>query len=91
MKTQAERIQRMDRCFTQLQQAFIRAPETIREQSELQTCRSLLTDYLENGLWLEDYTSDENGLLPDYLPRGVLSQDGLYDLLQAITEWERVS
>lgn len=42
---------------------------------------AILTDYYESGLWLADYTLDEQGLLPQDLKRGVLSQDGLWDLL----------
>ena len=31
--------------------------------------------------WMKDYESDEKGELPSDLKRGVLSEDGLYDLL----------
>jgi hypothetical protein len=44
----------------------------------------LLDAYYTSGEWQEDYEADEAGLLPAELKRGVLSQDGLYDLL---TEW----
>lgn len=40
-----------------------------------------LADYYDNGLWLQDYECDERGELPDDLKRGVLSQDGVYNLL----------
>ncbi len=40
-----------------------------------------LRDYYENGQWLRDYEADERGELPSDLKRGVLSQDGLWDLL----------
>ena len=40
-----------------------------------------LRDYYENGQWLRDYEADERGELPATLKRGVLSQDGLWDLL----------
>ena len=40
-----------------------------------------LREYYENGQWLRDYEVDERGELPDTLKRGVLSQDGLWDLL----------
>lgn len=43
-----------------------------------------LTAYMESGQWLEDYELDSAGLLPKELKRGVLSQDGLYNLL---TDW----
>ena len=40
-----------------------------------------LREYYENGQWLRDYEADERGELPVTLKRGVLSQDGLWDLL----------
>ncbi len=43
-----------------------------------------LTEYLESGAWREDYEADEAGLVPPDLKRGVLSEDGLYDLLADI-------
>jgi len=42
----------------------------------------LLEEYYTSGQWREDYEADENGQLPPDLKRGVLSQDGLYDLLE---------
>ena len=38
-----------------------------------------LEDYYHSSLWLEDYKADENGLLPSYLKRGILSEDALYN------------
>lgn len=38
--------------------------------------------YMKSGKWLKDYEADEQGRLPADLKRGVLSQDGLYNLLQ---------
>ena len=43
-----------------------------------------LKEYYESGLWLSDYEADERGELPADLKRGVLSQDGLYNLLNDI-------
>ena len=40
-----------------------------------------LREYYENGQWLRDYEADERGELPVTLKRGVLGQDGLWDLL----------
>ncbi len=45
----------------------------------------LLADYMDSGQWLRDYEVDEAGLLPKNMKRGVLSEDGLYNL---ITDWE---
>ena len=40
-----------------------------------------LLAYYEGGQWLKDYKADENGLLPKELKRGVLSEDGVYNLI----------
>ena len=44
----------------------------------------ILIAYLE-GLWKADYEADDQGLIPRCMKRGVLSQDGLYNL---VTDWE---
>jgi hypothetical protein len=41
-----------------------------------------LSAYYSSGEWLEDYEADERGEFPPDLKRGVLSQDGLYNLLE---------
>lgn len=40
-----------------------------------------LESYYTSPEWQEDYAADEDGLLPEGLKRGVLSQDGISDLL----------
>jgi len=40
-----------------------------------------LEEYYTSAEWQEDYAADEAGLLPEGLKRGVLSQDGISDLL----------
>lgn len=44
---------------------------------------ALLEAYYTSGAWREDYEADERGELPPNLKRGVLSQDALYNLLDA--------
>ena len=41
-----------------------------------------LAAYMSSGDWLQDYTADEQGRIPRTMPRSVLSQDGLYNLLE---------
>ena len=43
-----------------------------------------LSDYYFGGQWLLDYQADERGELPKDLKRGVLSQDGLWNLLEEL-------
>ena len=42
---------------------------------------SILEEYYQ-GLWKSDYTADEAGEFPSDLPRGILSEDGLYNVLE---------
>ncbi|MBQ8830518.1 MAG: DUF4298 domain-containing protein [Oscillospiraceae bacterium] len=68
------RIEQMERLFDEVNAGCEDASEKIQ----------VLTEYYDSGLWLSDYEADERGLLPKDLKRGVLSQDGLYDLLSKI-------
>ena len=68
------RITRMEQLFDEV---LAMDPEERRDSEQLKE----LLDYYENGQWLLDYELDEQGLLPGQLKRGILSQDGLYNLL----------
>ena len=46
-----------------------------------------LIAYYESDLWREDFEADEEGKLPADLKRGVLSEDGIYNLL---TDYQRL-
>lgn len=74
-------IREMERCFHILSG---KTAEDIRRDPELKQLLQQLEEYYVNGRWLEAYTLDEQGRLPKELKRGVLSQDGVYDLLSAL-------
>ena len=65
-----------------------RAGETMKEllpaldklEALLPEIRRLI-DYYESDAWWEDFRDEEEGNLPKDLKRGVLSEDGIYDLL----------
>lgn len=84
--TTIERIQRMEQCFDQLQEAVQRDPTAIAHDPMLQKLLSELLDYYEGGQWLRDYELDERGGLPVGLKRGVLSQDAVFDFLTEIVD-----
>ena len=46
----------------------------------------LLDEYYRGGLWLSDFEADEAGLFPPDLPRGVLSEDAVYNALAEYDE-----
>ena len=41
-----------------------------------------LSEYYISDAWKRDYAADEAGLLPKDMKRGVLSEDGIYNLLE---------
>jgi hypothetical protein len=40
-----------------------------------------LSEYYGSAAWKRDFAADEAGLLPKDLKRGVLSEDGIYNML----------
>lgn len=53
----------------------------------LRSAISILEAYYTSPAWRTDFEADEAGLLPPDLKRGVLSEDGIYNLLE---EYKRV-
>ena len=49
-----------------------------------------LSDYYKSQQWKQDFEADENGMLPKDLKRGVLSEDGIYDLIDDYREYKLV-
>jgi hypothetical protein len=80
--TQAvDRIREMEAIFDALLAAADRVPPAVPEDR-----LAVLLEYYEGGQWLRDYELDETGLLPGDLKRGVLSEDGVYNLLARIRD-----
>lgn len=79
-----ERVARMEAIFDRLLAAAERDPGSIRRDAALTEALNTLLDYYEGSLWRGDYEADEAGLLPPDLKRGVLSEDGVYDLITEI-------
>lgn len=75
------RIIKMERYFNELLAENLRTRGLYSASKTLQDKLNELKSYYQNGLWLQDYESDERGELPRGLKRGVLSQDALYNFL----------
>ena len=59
---------------------------TDRNSDRLKYLISELEAYYESVKWRKDFENDEAGLLPKNLKRGVLSEDGINDLLDEYKE-----
>lgn len=86
-ETQAERIARMEQILNEAK-AAVRALENAIECCEaMQADVRTLEAYYTGPLWRRDYEDDEAGRLPKDLSRGVLSEDGIWNLL---SDWQRL-
>jgi hypothetical protein len=56
--------------------------ESISELQRLQGDIQRLADYYDSDEWRKDFEADEQGLYPRDMARGVLSEDGIYNLLE---------
>ena len=79
-----ERIRRI----TEMESRYDRIRHALRASGACPGCLDsirddirALSEYYEGSLWREDFEVDETGLLPSDLKRGVLSEDGVYNLL----------
>ncbi len=79
-----ERIKNMEAVFDFLQRIVAEKSFSVCKEDWFRIHLDNLIDYYENGVWLADYTLDEQGLLPVNLKRGILSQDGVYNFLSEI-------
>ena len=75
------RIQEMERYYDEVLRAVNACPDAAEEDEAIRKKVQILEAYCTNGQWLQDYGCDDRGELPVDLKRGVLSQDGLYNLL----------
>ena len=78
------RIEAMEAAFDRVSLAVRMLESALDTYETAKVDIDRLTDYLESGGWREDFEADEAGLVPSGLKRGVLSEDGLYDLLADI-------
>lgn len=79
--TRKERIEQMENLFDQSNEVIQRLKQAIADFQALQPTIDELDNYYKTD-WRADFEADEKGKLPADLKRGVLSEDGLWDLLE---------
>ncbi len=77
---QIERIEHFEKIFEETTAAVDNLSAALENYAAVQEKYFELMNYY-GGDWLKDYESDEAGDIPKDLKRGVLSQDGVHDLL----------
>jgi hypothetical protein len=76
------RIARMEEIFDKALDIMARAMECPEEFLAFQGEIRKLDRYYTGSRWKKDFELDEQGKLPKDLKRGVLSEDGIYNLLE---------
>ena len=84
--TRKESIEQMENLFDQSNEVIQRLKQAIADFQALQPTIDELDNYYKTD-WRSDFEADEKGKLPADLKRGVLSEDGLWDLLE---EYQRL-
>lgn len=81
MSEQIERISAMERAMNEAAEAVEALDAALARYEALLPELRALEEYYEGPLWRRDFNDDSAGRLPADLPRGVLTEDALYDLL----------
>jgi hypothetical protein len=75
------RVAEMERRLNEANAAIAALDKALEGYRAAQGAIAELQDYYEDGRWMADFEADRDGLLPPELPRGVLGEDAIYDLL----------
>ena len=82
---QLERIRYMERLFDFALEAMKESPMSHDKYAMVKEAITTLSAYYGSDEWRKDYADDEAGFLPKNLKRGVLSEDGIWNLL---SDWD---
>ena len=80
---QIERIQHYEKLLDRIAPVLENLEEALDAFEGIQEDVKELAAYYEDDDWREDFEADEAGKLPADLKRGVLSEDGIYDVLSS--------
>ena len=86
-----KRIEEMEALYDALLRAVAEiesgcAAEATARKTAMQPEIDRLAAYYSSEAWKADFAADEAGLLPANIKRGVLSEDGVYGLLERFEE-----
>ena len=84
--TREERIRYYEKIFDEAESLLKQMEEDLTVLKKLKEDLTNLEEYYTGKNWKKDYEADEAGKLPAGLKRGVLSEDGIYDLLERYRE-----
>ena len=78
---QIDRITRMEEHLNNALKAVEDLEKALDEYLKVDAGIEELKEYYGSPVWFKDVEDDDQGLLPEDLRRGVLSEDGIYNML----------
>ena len=85
--TQKERINLMEQHLDRVKEAVAALAEALDKCEAEQEAVDALSKYYGSRQWRKDLADDEAGRLPPDLKRGVLAEDGIWNVLE---EWREL-
>lgn len=76
-----KRIRKMEKIMEELSQVQEKLNKALDEFEAFKEKAKAFDDYYSSEKWMEDYSADDMGLLPEDMERGVLNEDIPYDVL----------
>ena len=86
---QINRIARYERVCDEIKKANEDLKTALAAFASVKAKTVSLEKYYTGRLWKKDFADDEAGLIPKEIKRGVLSEDGVYDLLDEYRSLEK--
>ena len=80
-ETRVERITRYETMLNEVTEVLRKAEQAIDEYEAVRPKVEALEKYYTSPTWKRDFKASEEGKLPADLPAGVLSEDGINDVL----------
>ena len=84
-----ERVSQMSEAFRRLSKVAASLADGAEELKSLAPDVDRLKDYISSGLWLKDFEADERREIGPEVDRSVLSEDGLYNLMEDLDDLMR--
>lgn len=83
---QIKRIKKYERIYDKALSSLKRYNDAAEKLERLMPNIKELISYYEGEKWREDFDDDEKGKFPPDLKRGVLSEDGVYNMIEELDE-----
>lgn len=81
-----ERIAKYEEILDRAEETAKHLEDALQAYRQIQPDLAKLEKYYDSPQWKKDFEADEKGRLPAGLKRGVLSEDGIYNVLERYRE-----